>query len=340
MKRSQIVFVAVVFAALLAGFLVERTQRSDPFAELNVRPPRSVVLDPLELPSGQLSIEGKVRSSIEGAQADVLLYLHPNSPGEEARPLAWTITDVDGNFRLDGLAAGEYRAILMQVGHEHANLALTVPAQAPVEWSLGEPLEPVPELPELSRSPLPGIVRSDGSISLADYEVVLRPAPGTDPLSGALVRRSAVDGEGRFAFEGLVHGDYSADLLPPWARGGSWPSLRSLSFNHPSTPAGSAELELTFHPALIVGRLRDASDRAVEGALVQLWSVADEHRLWPSVETDRDGAFRLEGLPAGSFVVRVRAGAAAIERIVDLAEGEEVELALPAIHPQGDPSGG
>jgi len=338
-KRSQIVFVTVVFTALLTGILLERARRSDPFESLSLRPPMAVPLEPLEAPRGTYAITGRVVSPDGSDVAEALVDAYREEERDRAEPLSWTVTNPEGRFVLDQLFAGPHRVEIWQMGREVAEIAVTVPVKGEVSWELGARLPPLSVLPELVRAPLTGSVHDAAGHPLPGHDVVLWPADDNPLLSGALVRRATSRQDGSISFPDLVLAHYRVGLLPSWARGGSWPILAHAELVHQAD--GGAPLELAFDAAAVTGRLLDTGQRPIEGALVQLWPSLDAEHLWPAVETNAEGAFRLDGLPAGRYVVRIRAGAAALEREVELEGGQVVELELPPVQPRGlDAAGG
>ena len=334
MKRSQIVFVTVVFTALLTGILVERAHRNDPFEELALRPPRSVPLDPLVIPRGPHTLAGRIITQEAADRERVLIHLRPqeDEEGDVVRPILWAVTDAGGRFRLDGLPEGLYVAEILQRGHENTTVEIEVPSQREVAWTLGEPRPPLEVLPDLERASLSGVVRDRAGNPLSGYEIVLRPEEETSMLSGALVRRAESNAEGRFVFRELALGRYRAELLPAWAKSGSWPVLVTEEIDH-RDPVSGRPLVFTFTPGRIGGRLIDQNTRPVEGALVQMWPLGEEKRLWPTTTSGAGGTFLLGGLPSGTFVLRIRAGAAVVEREVLVRAGERVDLNLPPIQP-------
>jgi hypothetical protein len=189
------------------------------------------------------------------------------------------------------------------------------------------------------RAPLSGVARDGLGDPLAGHEVALWPVAGTSPLSGAVVRRVTTDEAGRFSFPDLAAARYRVGLLPDWARGGSWPLLRSSELEH-GAPADDAPLALVFDGAAVGGQLFDLRGRPIQGALVQLRSATSEDRVWPAVSTDAAGSFRLEGLPPGDFVVRIHAGTATLERSIQLVAGEVLELDLLPVEPRAEAAGG
>ncbi len=332
MKRSQIVLVTVVFTALLTGILMERARGAGTFEDLGLPAPRGEELAHLRAPVGEHRIAGRVEAETPERAAGVLVELVPLEASEEVRPLFWTVTDEEGRFALEELPAGAFRATLVQPGNETQSLDVTVPAEGELHWRLGPPRPPIPELPDLARVLLRGSLADRAGRALAGLQVVAHPLSPVEALTGAETRRAAADAAGRFAFEGLVVDGYAFEVLPGWASGGSWPVLARATRTAEELRAG-APLALVLEPAAIAGSLRDARGRPVEGALVLLWPQDDPSRVWPAVQTDEQGAFRLEGLPEGAYVVRLRAGAAALERVVQVAAGQTLALELPPFDP-------
>jgi hypothetical protein len=139
---------------------------------------------------------------------------------------------------------------------------------------------------------------------------VLRPAPGSDPLSGAAVRRTSADASGAFAFEELPLARYELEVLPAWAAGGSWPVLARREVLHDGLALARIDLEA----GAIEGAALDSAGAPLHGALVLVSAEADPNRVWPPAATDAAGRFRVEHLAPGRYRVRLRAG----ERSVDV----------------------
>ena len=344
MKRSQIVFVSVVFLAVLAGFLNERARGFDPEVELQLSPPPVIALDPLEAPRGGHVLRGEVRDA-EGSRAvDVQVSLVPEVGGaQEAQPLPWTVTDDDGRFELAELRAGAYEAVLVRPGVRPAVFAVSLPADAPVSWSLPEPPSAITELPEIVRADLTGrLIGPAGrpGDELAGYEILVEPTEPMTSLSGAVRRRAVTDADGSFRFEGLVAASYRVFALPAWAHGGSWPVVASAELVH-GAEGMRAPIELALRTGTVTGRIIDPQARPIEGALVKIWphpSAAGDGpagRIWPPVATDATGAFRIRDLPPASYRLRVRAGAADVDLDLAVEADEDLEVPFLPLDPRG-----
>ena len=342
MKRRELVFLALVFGAFAAGMVRERARTDEPLQTYAA--PVPVELAPLESPYGELELAGTVVTASGDPAPDVLISLEEAefgagrlAPGP-AQPLHWTYTDDDGRFHLARLSAGSFRAVLVTPAAPPTTIPLELPAAEEVRWQLSEPLPPLPVLPELLRTRLGGRVLAPVGLegtALEGLEVVLRPAESA-PLSGAVVRRAVCDGEGRFQFEELALEPYRVEVLPPWARGGSWPVLATLPLDG-LEPTESSECSITLQCGEISGELRDAEGRSLEGALVKLWPAEEgtsPKRLWPPTATDASGAFVVRDLPVGRYRLRLRAGAAEHELEADVRAGERTVLALPSLDPR------
>jgi len=128
-------------------------------------------------------------------------------------------------------------------------------------------------------------------------------------------------------------------VLPPWARGGTWPVLaRGACTAH---AGGAATLELALAVGELAGELGEPSGRPLVGALVAV-STLDARdpvggpQLWPPLVTDTAGKFRVELLPPGRYRVHLRAGAAARDVEVTVAEGQRTSMPPEALDPRPD----
>jgi hypothetical protein len=336
-KRTQIVFLLVVFGLVALGFVRERERGDDPSRAFRFSAPSEPSFDELTLPVGDLRLTGRVRGHTGTPAAGVEVFLFPRDarPGT-AGPLHWCFTDRAGLFELEGLSPIPYSVVLYRPGLRPVQLEVELPRDS-VTWTLPEPLPPLEVLPEIVRADLAGRVqpsanRTTAQGTLAGYEVCLRPAEGTHPLSGAVIRRARTGSDGSFRFEELVLERYRVELLPPWAASGSWPvldrvELRPLEETWPRTV-------LRIRSGTVVGRLIDVEGRPIAGSVVRAWPEDDPDRTFPPVETDVDGVFELVDLPGGSYVVRVRAGTAAAETVASVREGETTSVELEPLDPR------
>jgi hypothetical protein len=310
-KAFRIVFTVGVLgsAGLYARHLATTEDRLPADA---IPTPRQVRIEPLELPSGELELAGRIELPGGAPAPGALVHLRQ---GDEPR---WAVCGEGGSFRIPGLEPGPQTAHLVARGRMPVTLEFELPTDGPVLWTLPERPEAPPPLPDLVRSDLTGELAGSGDAELEGFEVVLRPGPDVHPLSGAVARRARVDAAGAFAFEALVEAAYLVEVLPPWAAGGSWPVLA-----RGEVLAGDgAELSIEVASAAVEGELVDLAGAPLAGALVHLSDSDHPERLWPPRATDSGGRFRIGDLPPGSYAIRVRAGVLEAERSVQLAAGE------------------
>jgi len=330
-KRSHLVFVTVVFTALLTGILVERANRDDPFDEVTFLPPSRIELEPLAFPAGEHVLAGRVLTAAGDPAEDVRVHVWRAEPVPDATErLLWDATESDGSFEIVGIPEGSYRVALLASGIPNTLLEVTIPEESGVVWTLGEPLPPMRALPEMRLADLTGRLFSpEGilrvSLPLEGYEVVFLPAEHVDPLSGAILRRVSTEVDGSFRVVGLVEADYRIQVLPPWAAGGSWPALAEIALTHRGSPEPDP-LELRLQIGELTGLLVDPDGRPIEGALVRVWPEGAPGHLWPPVQTDGFGAFVVEDLPPGRYVVRIRAGEGSVERTETVEAGARTRI--------------
>jgi hypothetical protein len=187
-------------------------------------------------------------------------------------------------------------------------------------------VEPPPTLSPIVRSPLKGVVipALPGTIDVQGYEVVLTPRLPPENLGSPVPRRVATDRDGAFALSDLAQGAYSVRVLPFWARGGSWPDLAQglasragISFVHNASIAGN-ELRLQLENGSITAVIQSSEKMPLEAALVIVAQADDPSRVWPPISTAADGSFTARDLPAGSYLVSLRAGSVVLEQRIDV----------------------
>ena len=245
---------------------------------------------------------------------------------QRGRPV-WTFTGSGGGFVLSDLVAGPLEVAVHAPGH----LATLFPTQVgvgPVVLRLTETIPSPPDLPDPTRVELVGQVFAP-RVDLSGFEVALLPtAPATEPGTG-VPRRTSCDAEGRFRIDAVTPSEYEVLLLPPWARGGSWPDLLTglhgpaLRVIHP--PVG--ELQLALAAGSIVGRAFDKTrGEPLAGALVVALPLPDsldstDPRRFPPTRTGPSGAYRLEQLPPGRYRVILTAGEDVRETELEVVRG-------------------
>jgi len=337
-KRSRIVFVTIVFTALVTGFLVQRGDQTSPFL-VEFTAPLELALEPVVLPRGAQRLAGEVRTAEGRPAPDVTVFLAREEPEPgSAEPVHWAMTDEQGRFAIEELFATSYLATLVLPEHPPLTRTVSIPAEGEVTWSLPNPLPPIEILPEIHRAELTGRILppvgfDQDALAEGSYEVVVRPAPSTHPLSGAVIRRVMAAADGTFRVEQLVAEDYVVHIMPGWARGGSWPVLGAVYHRHEPVPPPDASLNLRLRSGEIAGGLIDRDGQPLEGALVTIWPAGDTSRIWPPATTDAQGEFVIGDLPESRYRVRVRSGSDAEEVDVSVLIGQRVLVPLITLNP-------
>lgn len=291
--------------------------------DLNVRP------GPSEVDPG-LTLRGEVRDHTGQIVAGALVWTEGASNGT-----SWDLSDAGGRFLLSHLAEGEVDVRFAGTTIPHGRLSVQVPADAPVELTLPVPTAAPDALPDVARSDLSGRVRLPDEQSPLGLEVLLLPI-GRDPstgmdtvgvadLDGRVPRRATCDAEGLFSFEDAAEGSYLAALLPAWASGRTRPRLAERSIEH-----GAEDVDHVLNPSSgsLTGRVLNAENEPVDGAVVLLWPASDPTELWPPIESDADGRYRFAPLPEGSYRVRASAGSGEVEELVRVAALREAQVDL------------
>lgn len=245
--------------------------------------------------------------------------------------LAWTYTDVQGRFDLQHLPAGPVELEVVARKYRTERFQTKAPG-ADLEFVMNEPVDEVQRVPALERSDLEGhVVSSVGRRGLLDYEVLLLPARAPHEFGEPVPVRAAVGADRGFRFEGLIHGEYRVVILPPWAKGGSWPNLCDSAQRTYTHGPSAGELELPMAAGELHGRVLDTTGRPVEGALVLLAPEAAPNRPWQPAASDATGAFEVRDLPPGSYQLDLRAGEASWRESVKVLAGHTSVLDLPPL---------
>ncbi|MSR63546.1 MAG: carboxypeptidase regulatory-like domain-containing protein [Planctomycetes bacterium] len=299
-------------------------------------------LPPLVLPGGTLALHGRVHSSTGTPAADAFVVLErPEDEAAHAEPLYHAYTDAEGRFTLTRLAPGSYRVVLQHASAPPREFDFELPSAGAgadeVLWELAAPLPPLPALPEIRRGALavrvlaPAVWAADGAHTLEGFELVLTPAAGTHELSGACERRAATDAEGRAQFAELVVAEYQLELLPPWARGGTWPVLARSTCA--AVEGAANEIALAPVVGALEGELLEDGGEPLVGALIEVTSLEAQDpvgkpEMWPPEVSDEAGRFRLELLPPGHYRLHLRAGPVAHDSEVVVEAGECTRVPL------------
>lgn len=294
--------------AMLAVLLLSR--RSPPPLAANFGgPPEVRDLDSPELDLGEQFLEGTLLGldgqPVEGASIFAL---------QSGRPI-WTFTGAGGGFRLADLYPGPLEVAVNAPGHLATLFPLEVGA-GPVTLRLTEHI-PAPEpLPAPARLKLAGRVMAP-EVDLSGFEVALLPtARASEPGTG-VPHRLPCDSSGNFETGVVTPAEYEILLLPPWARGGTWPNLLT-GLHEPAQRIVHPSLDdLVLIPATgtVGGHAFDKARREpIVGALVVITPLPEspdstDLRRFPPVRTGSDGGYYLEHLPLGRYRVVLTAGA-------------------------------
>jgi hypothetical protein len=336
MKRTQTYFVLGVWGLVGLGFLITHSRTIEPEQRVLTTGEIKVDLPHLVAPRGETELIGVVRQA-DGEPAtdcEVCLFRPELEPGS-AEPLYWTFTDDEGRFSFRDLGRGAFRVALLTPSSPPKTLSIDLPVAGPVVWTLAPPIPPLAVLPELKRTSLAGRIGLPDGLNpvdhpLAAYEVCLVPKAETPQLSGAVVRRVRTDELGNFHFPLVAFGSYRLEVLPPWARGGTWPVLATLEFTAGKDRNLGSALEIELTIGALRGTVNSIEEHEIEGALIQVFPLAGpSDRFWPPESTDSRGVFVVRNLPAGSYRIRIHAGAATleVEATVRLGEVDVIELA-------------
>jgi len=285
------------------------------------RPPR-VEFAPEVYATGAESLRGTVVDDTNRPVAEALVMADLN--GE----LVWDYTDLGGAFTLSRLPDAELRVTVVARKYTSA-VRMVRPPRGDLRIDLGPQVEPPPHLPEIGEGELEGSLNAAiTGRGLLDYEVQLVPVQPPEELGAPIPVRARVGADRTFRFPALLHGEYRIRVLPPWARGGSWPNLAApedAPFVHgPATE----RLEVTIHAGEIAGRLIDLEGQFVEGALVRVAAVDAPGRPWPPLQTDETGAFSVRDLPPGRYRLQVDAGESSLDEVIDVLARVTAEVDL------------
>jgi len=328
-------WIPLVSLTLLSALVLRAMTSSPPPLAAFPEPPEIAPLPVPDLALGAATLRGVVVDTTGRPIVDVGLVALL-----ETR-VAWTWTDSDGRFVLTEVPARTLELATLARGFEPTRLT-AAPGPSEVQLVLTRRIDAPPELPSLAALALAGRVTftpledADG-----DYELALLPVLGLDRIDSGLPSRAPVARDGSFWFEALPPGEYEVLLLPPEARGGTWPNLlensAGMAPRHTQPAPGGAATEGPQDPiALDVrsraggleGRLSSRSKSGtatwLAGALVQVEPTDSLGVPIPSrvvwTTSDAEGAYRLRHLPPGRYRVLLAAGEERRERAVLIGE--------------------
>lgn len=318
---------AFVLATLLgvgAGLALQRCTRERP--ELPTESPTNRTLPQIEIEAAENSLSGRILEPDGGPAIGAAVIATTSGMARS------DTTDETGRFRLRGLDRGEARIDLVHHGFRPQSHAVVVPSAELVTWTLRTSFEEVEHLPELAYSDRTG--RLVPPPRVPGFEVWLEPVGdfGAAALEGVFERRADVSLSGEFAFDDLAHGAYELALLPPFARGATWPRLVGFRIDH---GAESEPIDVPSSSSSLVGTLTGTDGEPIGGGRILVSSTEDPDHLWPLARSGPDGSFRVPYLIDGGYRVEISAGAASVQLLQRVPRGVEqrIEIAPLEVRP-------
>ncbi|WP_394841030.1 carboxypeptidase regulatory-like domain-containing protein [Pendulispora brunnea] len=206
---------------------------------------------------------------------------------------ATALTDAEGHFRLSGLGPGRYKpearsahrwgiaaeSVLLGVGESSSEVTIELHPAFTVSGRIG-----------ITDSKAPAC--SEGSLDLV--EVTTGERRGAKP-----------DQDGRVRIEGVLPGHYDVAITCPDA---------ALEDTYPPITVAAEDVTgvtWTVQTGFTVqGKVVDATGQPVAGATVLAGTIGEGRDprarvAWREMRTEKDGAFRLRGLPAATYRVQV-----------------------------------
>lgn len=320
-------------AGVFVGYVVDRTLLEQP-KELEIRPAPATRLPPLELPARPRTLSGHVVDPAGAPLSDALVWLRAH----DAPHFAYT--DASGAFRIEAIEEPPWHATVVAQGFAPLVRELEKVEAVDTTFRMDAPLGAPPALPKISRTRLAGEVKGLATGAVAGDEVVLIPTAQPESLSAPLPRRTKVGADGRFAFEDLIVGEYAVEVRPEWARGGSWPDLlraideprpRTIDLAKTANASKPEPLALELAVGDLEGKLAGLEGEAIEGGLVLASPASDPSRVFPPETSGADGTFSMRGLPAGRYLLAIRAGSASVQKEVVVSAGGAAAIDLPPL---------
>lgn len=245
------------------------------------------------LDAGAGSIAGKVLDETEAVPipgAVVQLFLAQTATmliaeiGTNLSPLFSSYTDVNGNFRIDGVPPGSYDIIAYADDFQLQFKGVVVVANQTSITNF---------MLEGNPGTLVGTVRSAGDnspITNALVEVI---------ENNVVVHSTLTDASGNYLIEGIAIGSYYLNAKATDHQS----QLKNVTIG--PNDAVQVDFLLAEEPGTITGTVIDAqSSTAIAGALVE---VSNGDVVIASVLTDVNGAYTISGLPEGMVTVHAKA---------------------------------
>ncbi len=238
----------------------------------NVELAQRVLID--DDPKGALRLEGQVVDASDQPAAGVTVVLASN-------PSRTTTSEADGGFAFDALVGRPYTLVARGAGATAGKIAGPVTAQLTT-----------------SSDPVVLKLRDAGKLVVSVASSDGKPIEGaTVELRGIDEQRETSKAGGTATFASVVPGGYQ---IAAWATG------MARTFQWIQIGAGDAEARVTLTAgAPVSGRVVDDKGGGIAGARVRFsgasdWSqqASDRH---DAAVTTKDGSFKLEAMPAGTF---------------------------------------
>ncbi|MEZ5343696.1 MAG: SdrD B-like domain-containing protein, partial [Acidimicrobiales bacterium] len=239
-----------------------------------------------------------------------------------------TTTDVDGNYRFDGLRPGDYTVNEAQPA-SHLDGIDTAGTSAGDDAAVNDEVSAIAldaftdatgyDFGELGFSSIAGSVVDDGGNGIANTTITLT---GTDDLGAVVSLTTTTDGNGDYSFDGLRPGTYTVNESQPTGYGDGGEDAGSLGgtvtddqIADIALPAFTDSIDNDFDETRgsIAGSvfedhnndgLQDVGDDGIAGVTVTLTGTDDlGNAVSLSTTTDVDGNYSFDDLISGTYTV-------------------------------------
>jgi len=213
-------------------------------------------------------------------------------------------TDLRGEYRFHSLPPGAYVVALVGRKGEARNVVVEQGRTQQAQALLVEPAEPAPAPRPPGAPPAPVEVPGNGIVGGQVLDAVSsRPLPGVAVIHSRSRRTVVSDGDGRFIFTGLGMATQSFQVQQP----GYSPTSSVAVLLASDTPVTDLVLRAGRHGS-IAGTVRDDGGDPIVGMSVRAFRkqvINFQPMLMPrgDVMTDDRGAFRIEDLPPGDYLL-------------------------------------